>query len=130
MNYPTTHQKFVDFIGVYCHTNKLGLDLKANYCFYISDLTLIRVGFLGFILMWVLKLSLPLPSLRHIKIILETGNLVHKYTHIFSFRKYTFYCQDPLDFADVSIFWKNSPFFVKNSTFNQSNSMRAMLEMF
>ena len=27
-----------------------------------------------------------------------------KYTHICSFRKYTFYYQDPLHFADVSIF--------------------------
>ena len=35
---------------------------------------------------------------------LETSNLVRKYTHICSFRKYTFQYQSPLNFADVSIF--------------------------
>ena len=31
-------------------------------------------------------------------------NLVRKYTHIYGFRKYNFWYQDPLNFADVSIF--------------------------
>ena len=44
------------------------------------------------------------PCLKLVRINLETRNLVRKYTHIFSFRKYTFYYQDPLNFADVSIF--------------------------
>ena len=35
---------------------------------------------------------------------LETSNLARKYTPIFSFRKYTFQCLGPLNFADVSIF--------------------------
>ena len=35
---------------------------------------------------------------------IETQNLVRKYTHIFSFRKYTTWYQDPLSFTDVSIF--------------------------
>ena len=35
---------------------------------------------------------------------LEASNLARKYTPISSFRKYTFQCLDPLNFADVSIF--------------------------
>ena len=42
---------------------------------------------------------------------LETRNSVRKYTHICSFRKYTFQQQDSLNFADVS------NFLVKNSIF-------------
>ena len=53
-----------------------------------------------------------------------------KCTHIFSFRKYAFQCQQPLNFADVSIFCRKSVFFCKNSTFTQSNNMRAVLEIF
>ena len=44
------------------------------------------------------------PCLKLVRIMLETWNLLRKYTHIFSFRKYTFYYQDPHDFADVSNF--------------------------
>ena len=54
------------------------------------------------------------------KIILETWNLVRKYRHICSFRKYTFWYQDLLNFA--VFFCKKSAFFGKNSTFTQSNS--------
>ena len=61
---------------------------------------------------------------------LETWNLVRKYTHIFSFSKYTFQYLDPLNSADVSIFCKKSAFFGNNSTFTQSNSVRAVLEIF
>ena len=35
---------------------------------------------------------------------LETSHLARKCTPIFSFRKYTFQCLGPLNFADVSIF--------------------------
>ena len=35
---------------------------------------------------------------------LETSNLARKYTPICSFRKYTFQCLGPLNFADVRIF--------------------------
>ena len=35
---------------------------------------------------------------------LEASNLARKYTPICSFRKYTFQCLGPLNFADVSIF--------------------------
>ena len=39
-------------------------------------------------------------------------NLVRKYTHLCSFRKYTFQYQGPLNFANVSIFFsKNQHFF-------------------
>ena len=40
--------------------------------------------------------------LKLVWIILETWNLVHKYTHICIFRKYTFKYKDPLNFAYVS----------------------------
>ena len=43
------------------------------------------------------------------------------------------YLLDALNFADVSLlffFFKKSVFFGKNSTFTQSNSMTAVLEIF
>ena len=61
---------------------------------------------------------------------LETWKLVRKYTHICSFRKYTFQYQALLNFADVSIFLQKKQHFGKNSTFTQSNSVRAVLEIF
>ena len=48
--------------------------------------------------------GVKLPRLKLVRIILETSNLARKYEHIISFRKYTFECQDSLNFADVSIF--------------------------
>ena len=38
--------------------------------------------------------------------------------------------QGQINFADVSIFSKNSVFFSKNSTFTQNNSVRTVLEIF
>ena len=62
---------------------------------------------------------------------LETGNVIRKYTHIYSFRKHTFQYQDPLNFADVSIFLaKSQQFFHKYKTFTQNNSVRVVLEIF
>ena len=61
---------------------------------------------------------------------LEALNLAHKYTHIFNFKKYVFQYQDFLNFADVSIFTKKPVLFGTNSTFTQSNSMQAVLEIF
>ena len=43
----------------------------------------------------------------------QTSNLVRKYTHMCSCRKYTFSYQGPLNFADVSIFCKKSAFLAK-----------------
>ena len=45
-------------------------------------------------------------------------------------RKYTFYYQGPLNFADVSILHEIIIFFGKNSAFIQNNSVRAVLENF
>ena len=53
-----------------------------------------------------------------------------KYTHICICRKYTFYFHDPLILMISAFFCKKSEFFVKNSTFTQSNSMKAVLEIF
>ena len=59
----------------------------------------------------VIKTSLRLKLVRSM---LETWNLVGKYTHIYSFRKYSFYYQEPLSFADVRIsFAKNQIFLLK-----------------
>ena len=64
------------------------------------------------------------------KIMLETWNLVYKYTDICSFKN-TLLLPIPLNFADVSIFFvcKKSVFFGRNITSTQSNSMRAVLEI-
>ena len=60
---------------------------------------------------------------------LEAWNLVRKYTCKWSFRKYTFPYQNLLNFADACIFLQKINIFGKNSTFTQSNSMRAVLEI-
>ena len=58
-------------------------------------LTLIWVGFSwGFVLRWGgggggPKVKLPPPCLKLVTILLETSNLVHKYTSTHSFKKYT-----------------------------------------
>ena len=79
----------------------------------IKGLTLIWVGFLG------ARFEVG----RVGRIMLETWNLVRKFTHICSFRKYTFQYQALFNFADASIlFAKNQHFFGKNGTFTQSNS--------
>ena len=59
------------------------------------------------------------PCLKLLRIMLETSNFARKY----SFRKYTFQYQGPLNFADVSIFYK------KMAYITQSN-VRAVLEIF
>ena len=52
------------------------------------------------------KITPPPPPacLKLVRITLGTSNLASKYTSICSFRKHTFYCLGPLNFADVSIF--------------------------
>ena len=54
-------------------------------------LTLIWVGFSwGFVLRWGgRKVKLPPPCLKLVTILLETSNLVRKYTPTRSFKKYT-----------------------------------------
>ena len=44
------------------------------------------------------------PCVKLVRIMLESSNLVRKYKHICSFRKYTFQYQGLLNFTDVSIF--------------------------
>ena len=62
---------------------------------------------------------------------LETLNLIRKYTRISSLRKYTFQYQNLLNFADVGIFSaKKSAYFGKNNNFTQSNSVGAVFEIF
>ena len=52
-------------------------------------LTLIWVDFLG-ICFEVGEVGKITPCLKLVRVMLETSNLVNTYTHIFSFRKYTF----------------------------------------
>ena len=60
------------------------------------------------------KIIPPSHCLKPVKIMLETSNLACKYTPICSFRKYTFQCLAPLNFADVSIsLQKNQRFLSK-----------------
>ena len=56
---------------------------------WLVSLTLIWVGFLGvrFEVRGGVKLT---PCLKLVRIMLETSNLARKYTHLCSFRKYTF----------------------------------------
>ena len=60
------------------------------------------------------KITPPPSFLKLVRIMLETSSLARKFAHICSFRKYTFQYQDPLNFADVSIFsQKVSVFLIK-----------------
>ena len=79
-------------------TEKIDFYPARNIC-----LTLISVDFSGACFKVVEEGKITLPPPKLVRIMLETSNLVRKYTHKSSFRKYTFRCQDPLDFADVSI---------------------------
>ena len=54
------------------------------------------------------------PFLKLVRIILQNYNLVRKYTHIFSCKKYTFQYPEFPNFADLSIlFAKNQRFLAK-----------------
>ena len=54
------------------------------------------------------------PCLKLVRILLKTRNLAHKYILKCSFRKNIFQYQDPLNFADFSIFFaKNKDFLVE-----------------
>ena len=76
----------------------------------------------------------PYPSTSHLKlnsIKLETWNLARKYTYICSFKKYTFkYTKTLLIlWSQRGVFVKNQ-YFCQNSTFTQTNSMKAVSEIF
>ena len=43
-------------------------------------------------------------GVKLVRVMLEISNLVRNYTSICSFRKYTFKCLGPFNFADVSSF--------------------------
>ena len=89
--------------------------MKKELLSWFLDLTLIWVG-LG-----ALELrfaegggSKSHTRLNLVRIILEIWKFVREYTDLCSFRKYTFLYQDPLNFANVSIFLqKNQHFFGK-----------------
>ena len=59
--------------------------------------------------------------LKLVRITLETCHLVGKYTRVCKFRKIS---------IKTPLILLISAFFVKNSTFTQSNNMRAVLEIF
>ena len=100
--------------------------------FHAQTLTLLGWAFQEFILEWGGgKIT---SCLKLVRITLETSNLVKTNTRICSFstsiQKYTFQYQYLLNFADVSIFLGKISVFGKISTFTQSNSIRAVFEIF
>ena len=100
----------------------------GRFLYLRRSLTLIWVGFLGVRFEGGVKIT---PCLKPVRIMLETSNLACQDALICNSRKYTFKCLGPLNFADVSIFFlKKLAFFAKKSTFMQSNSVRAALEIF
>ena len=56
--------------------------------------------------------------------------MVRKYTHIRSFRKYTFKYQGSLILLMSAFSFKKLAIFGKNITFFQNNSVRTVLEIF
>ena len=93
-----------------------------------QPLTLIWVGFSG------CRLFLKkLHCLKLVRIMLETSNLGRKYTHI-----HTYVVAENIPFSTnvllillMSVFFcKKISIFGENSTFTQSNIMRAVLEIF
>ena len=59
--------------------------------------------FRGFILRWEWG-GKTTPCLKLVRITLQTSNLARKYRPICNFRKHSFQCLGPLNFADISIF--------------------------
>ena len=64
-----------------------------------------------------------------VRIMLETWNLVCKYAHLWSFRKYFFSTKTFLILLMLAVFCKKTAFLGKNSTFTQRNSARTVLEI-
>ena len=61
---------------------------------------------------------------------LETSNLALKYIQICSFKNIPFSIKVFLVLLMLAFFLQKVRFFSKNNTFNQSNSLRALLEIF
>ena len=74
------------------------------------------------------ELPSPTPCLKLVRIMLETSYLACTYTHICSFRKYTFQYQGSLNFANVRIFFEKSGFFYQSRTFTQINSVTRVFD--
>ena len=106
---------------------------KKWICWHILNvmryLILIWVGFFR-CSFWGERGDVKLPRLKLVRIMLEISNLARTYIRVYSFRKYTFWYQGLLNFADVSIFCQKLAFFGQTSTFTQSNSMTAVFEIF
>ena len=71
----------------------------------------------------------PLLCLKFVRIMLETWNLARKYEHMYSFRNVSLSTKALLILLMSAFFAKNQRFFGQNSTFTQSNSVRAVLEI-
>ena len=86
-----------------------------------KSLTLIWVGFLG--------VGFEVSG-GEITLCLKLVRLMLEITHICSFRNIPFSTKVALILLMSALFCKKSAFFGKNSTFTQSNGVRAMLEIF
>ena len=71
-----------------------------------------------------------LPRLKLIGIILETYNLVRNTYVVSENTVYLLVRIPPLILVITAFFCKKAPFFDKNNIFNQSGSMKAVLEIF
>ena len=80
---------------------------KSDNNYFVNQkglLTLIRMGFSAVLFLVRFGRGKITLFLKPVSIMLEAWNLIRKYTHTFSFRKYTLQFQKFLHFADVNIF--------------------------
>ena len=119
------HSRFGVSLMKFCPDQLTLKKFISKMSLFHTRLILIWVGFLGVRFeVW----GSGVEGVKLVAVMLQLKILVRKYTHMRSFRKYNFFYQGPLKFADVSIFCNISAFFGKNSTFTQSNSVRAVLK--
>ena len=90
-----------------------------------TRLILIWVGFLGVRFeVW----GSGVEGVKLVAVMQQLKILVRKYTHMRSFRKYNFFIKALLSLLMSAFFAIYQHFFGKNSTFTQSNSVRAVLK--
>ena len=87
------------------------MKVAKNSLVRYNYLTIILVEFGGFVM--GVGSGVFSHCVELVRIMLETWNLVCESINLCSFRKHTFQCQDPLDFADVSMFCKKRDFLTK-----------------
>ena len=130
--------------------NVVGITRKVNYCKTQHNAFVLSCSMQSYEIFRLLNPYLgslvrglfysESPNIKLHKIILRSEIWqVRTHTNICSFRKYILQYQDSANFSEVSVFCffvllcfvcKKSTFFERNSTFTQSNLMRAVLKTF